>query len=75
VHEVDTYENLLPFVVHLNSSTGRLAAVKFIQFFLSLLLLALWPYTYRLCGLVVRVPGYRSRDPALIPGALRLSEK
>jgi hypothetical protein len=27
------------------------------------------------CGLVVRVPGYRSRDPGLIPGATRFSEK
>jgi hypothetical protein len=29
----------------------------------------------RLCGLVVRVPGYRSRGPGLIPGATRSSEK
>jgi hypothetical protein len=29
----------------------------------------------RLCGLVVRVPGYRSRDPASIPGTTRFSEK
>jgi hypothetical protein len=29
----------------------------------------------RLCGLVVRVPGYRSRDPGSIPGATRFSEK
>jgi hypothetical protein len=29
----------------------------------------------RLCGLVVRVPGYRSRNPDLIPGATRFSEK
>jgi hypothetical protein len=29
----------------------------------------------RLCGLVVTVPGYRSRDPGLIPGATRFSEK
>jgi hypothetical protein len=26
-------------------------------------------------GLVVRVPGYRSRGPGLIPGATRFSEK
>jgi hypothetical protein len=31
--------------------------------------------TDRLCGLVVRVPGYRSRDPGSIPGATRFSEK
>jgi hypothetical protein len=28
-----------------------------------------------LCGLVVRVPGYRSRGPGSIPGATKLSEK
>jgi hypothetical protein len=28
-----------------------------------------------LCGLVVRVPGYRSRDPEFDPGATRYSEK
>jgi hypothetical protein len=29
----------------------------------------------RLCGLVVRVPGYRSRGPCSIPGATKFSEK
>jgi hypothetical protein len=29
----------------------------------------------RLCGLVVRVPGYRSRGLGLIPGTTRFSEK
>jgi hypothetical protein len=29
----------------------------------------------RLCGLVVRVLGYRSRGPGSIPGATRFSEK
>jgi hypothetical protein len=29
----------------------------------------------RLCGLVVRVPGYRSRGPGLIPGDTKFSEK
>jgi hypothetical protein len=29
----------------------------------------------RLCGLVFRVPGYRSRGPGSIPGATRFSEK
>jgi hypothetical protein len=29
----------------------------------------------RLCGLVVRVPGYRSRGRGSIPGAARFSEK
>jgi hypothetical protein len=29
----------------------------------------------RLCGLVVRVPAYRSRGPGTIPGATGFSEK
>jgi hypothetical protein len=29
----------------------------------------------RLCGLVVRVPGYRSRGPGLIPGTNGFSEE
>jgi hypothetical protein len=29
----------------------------------------------RLCGLVIRVPGYRSRGQGSIPGATRFSEK
>jgi hypothetical protein len=29
----------------------------------------------RLCGIVVRVPGYRSRGPGSIPAATRFSEK
>jgi hypothetical protein len=32
-------------------------------------------YTDRLCGLMVRVPGYRSRGTGSIPGATRFSEK
>jgi hypothetical protein len=32
-------------------------------------------FTDRLCGLVVRVPGYRSRGAGSIPGATRFSEK
>jgi hypothetical protein len=31
--------------------------------------------SYRLCGLVVRVPGYRSRGPGSIPGSTKFSEK
>jgi hypothetical protein len=29
----------------------------------------------RLCGLALKVPGYRSRGPGSIPGATRFSEK
>jgi hypothetical protein len=29
----------------------------------------------RLCDLVVRVPGYRSRSPGSVPGATRFSER
>jgi hypothetical protein len=35
----------------------------------------LHPEIDRLCGLMARVPGYRSRDPGSIPGATRFSEK
>jgi hypothetical protein len=31
-------------------------------------------YMDLLCGLVVRVPGYRSRDPGSIPGSTLFSE-
>jgi hypothetical protein len=31
--------------------------------------------TDRLCGLMVRVPGYRYRGPGSIPGVTRFSEK
>jgi hypothetical protein len=34
-----------------------------------------WVLNDRLCGLVVRVPGYSSRGPGSIPGATRFSEK
>jgi hypothetical protein len=30
---------------------------------------------FRLCGPVIRVPGYRSRGPGSIPGATRFSDK
>jgi hypothetical protein len=41
---------------------------------------SVWKYylfitTDHLCGLVVRVPGYRSRCPGTIPGTTRFSEK
>jgi hypothetical protein len=32
-------------------------------------------FSDRLCGLVVKVPGYRSRGPDSIPGATTFSEK
>jgi hypothetical protein len=41
----------------------------------SLNYLLLWTQQYRLCSLVVRVPGCRSRDPGSISGATRFSEK
>jgi hypothetical protein len=34
-----------------------------------------FPVVDRLCGLVVRVPGYRYRNPGSIQGATRFSEK
>jgi hypothetical protein len=33
------------------------------------------PILYRLCGPMVRVPGYRSRGPDSIPGSTRFPEK
>jgi hypothetical protein len=49
-----------PFIIHILPST------IFIPFL----------YTENhLCGLVVRVPGYRFRSPGLIPGATRFSDK
>jgi hypothetical protein len=39
------------------------------------LLYVYWLSNDRLCGLVVRVPDYRSRSPGSIPGATRFSEK
>jgi hypothetical protein len=35
----------------------------------------LWATLDRLCGLVVKVLGYRSRGPGSIPGTTRFSEK
>jgi hypothetical protein len=40
-----------------------------------LTLIFLISYCNSLCGVVVRVPGYRSRGPGSIPGATRFSEK
>jgi hypothetical protein len=34
-----------------------------------------WHFSDRLCGLAVRVPGYRARGPGSIPGTNRFSEK
>jgi hypothetical protein len=42
---------------------------------MTLLLILLMLSYDRLCGIVVRVPGYRSRGPGSIPGATRFSEK
>jgi hypothetical protein len=42
---------------------------------LVLALFYIWEIRDRLCGLVVRVPGYRSTGLGSIPGAARFSEK
>jgi hypothetical protein len=44
---------------------------------MSNILLCYWLFLAwdRLCGLVVRVPGYRSRSPGPIPGVTVFSEK
>jgi hypothetical protein len=45
----------------------------FIDVYLTIILFTLCVYEYidRLCGLVVRVHGYRSGGPGLIPGSTR----
>jgi hypothetical protein len=50
--------------------------------FILIRIVILWIYFHfickskdSLCGLVVRVPGYRSRCPGSIPGGTRFSEK
>jgi hypothetical protein len=40
-----------------------------------MILFYLRPFLDRFCGLVVRVPGYRSRAPGSIPDATTFSEK
>jgi hypothetical protein len=37
--------------------------------------MVVYAYIDRLCGLVVRLSGYRSRGPSSIPGDTRFSEK
>jgi hypothetical protein len=50
-------------------STNRFPKYFFLKFVLDIAEL------YRLCGLVVRVLGYRSGGPGSIPGTTRFSEK
>jgi hypothetical protein len=51
------------FLVLKNSPTG-----------LQTLISEVYAHVDRFCGLVVRVPGYRSTGPGSIPGAFRFSE-
>jgi hypothetical protein len=55
-------------VVVVIASTKGITVDKFVTFKVSTV------YDH-LCGLVVRVPGYRFRGPGSIPGATRFSEK
>jgi hypothetical protein len=49
---------------------------QFPQILLPLTILLHWCFLFdSLCGLVVRVPGYRSIGPGSIPGATRFSDK
>jgi hypothetical protein len=45
------------------------------NYFFCQIILHLVHYVYRFCGLMVRVPGYRSRGPGSIPGTTRIPEK
>jgi hypothetical protein len=60
----------------LNSFKRIIASPKLGVTFLNMLLILRREVVTRdrLCGLVVRVPGYRSRGPGSIPGATRFSE-
>jgi hypothetical protein len=42
---------------------------------MSMMIMMRVDFFYRLCGLVVRVLGYRSRGPGSIPGTTRFSGK
>jgi hypothetical protein len=52
------------------------ACMKYLDELLSLVeCYSAWKQNDRLCGLVVRVPGYRSRGPGSITSATRFSDK
>jgi hypothetical protein len=56
-------------------ATKIISVRRVITLSLLFLLLLLLVVVDRLCGLVVRVPGYRSRGSGSIPGATRFSEE
>jgi hypothetical protein len=68
------YFELLPTSLPLLDVSLCSFTVSVISYVLFLILTFFAPDD-RLCGLVVRVPGYRSRGPGLIPGATKFSEK
>jgi hypothetical protein len=57
-----------------SSSIFKISAIHELNVGLLPSILAMFAYPY-LCGLVVRVPGYRSRGPGPIPGAAIFYEK
>jgi hypothetical protein len=59
-----------PYQLSLRKFWGDLVGLKDVFIFIQ------WSAVFdRLCGLVIRVPGCRSRGPGSIPGATRISEK
>jgi hypothetical protein len=55
--------------------TDRTSLPRNIIIFMFLVLVSVRGWVNRLCGLVVRVPAYRSRGPGSIPSATGFSEK
>jgi hypothetical protein len=64
--------NLLNVLVQIEN---KMELQQFIYLFLYIIYILFIFICDHLCGLVVRVPGYRSRGPGSIPGAVRFSEK
>jgi hypothetical protein len=56
-------------------STSSSTTFEIPPFYITPSFIAEFNRAHLLCGLVVIVPGYRSRGPGSIPGATRLSEK
>jgi hypothetical protein len=71
---------IIHFIIHLHLKSTHLSFLFCNRKILCICRLSHMSYVsshliLRLCGLVVRVPGYRSRGPGSIPSAIRFSEK
>jgi hypothetical protein len=67
--------NAAVIAVYVVNNTKPISNVYYRKMQISLILKQLKCEEDRHCGLVVRVPGYRSRGPGSILGATRFSEK